>query len=279
MTTKRVKPAAVRVNPLDGALTVVATNDEIVGQPTWWRLLRAVGWIVWVLGGYLAVNVVVVGVLMINGVNRISVTQAWWAQVLIDALTLLLVVGVPYLVVRRRDRSKVRNEAKKIERRRDYWRTLGLARRPHWSDLLAWAKVILIYYATILTVNLIMNWLLPASVVNQQQNLGYDLDANYGPLLLTGIMLLLVVITPIFEELLFRGLLFGKLTRLMTMPMAIFITSLVFAMMHGQVNVGVMTFILSFFSCYLRRSTGALYSSILLHMTVNGIASTLLYLM
>jgi len=87
-----------------------------------------------------------------------------------------------------------------------------------------------------------------------------------------------VVLAPLFEEMLVRGALFSKLReKLKFWPAAIF-TASVFALIHGQFNVGVMTFILALYAAFLREKTGAIWSGIMLHMAQNGIAFCLLFL-
>lgn len=111
--------------------------------------------------------------------------------------------------------------------------------------------------------------------VNQTQDVGFS---HY----LVGIdrifaFIALVVLAPIFEELIFRGWLFSKLRKKLKLIPAILLTSLLFGFMHGQWNVGINVFALSLFLCGLREHTGNIYASILLHMIKNGIAFYFMY--
>lgn len=90
-------------------------------------------------------------------------------------------------------------------------------------------------------------------------------------------MIALVFIAPIAEEILMRGWLYGKLRTKLKAPLAILLVSLVFALLHGQWNVGVTVFSLSLVLCTLREITGTIWSGIILHMLSNGIAFYLLY--
>ncbi|NCU38091.1 CPBP family intramembrane metalloprotease [Candidatus Saccharibacteria bacterium] len=85
--------------------------------------------------------------------------------------------------------------------------------------------------------------------------------------------LILIVAVPIAEELLFRGLLYSKLRQAGGgyWPAALTV-SVLFALAHGQVNVGVDVFFLSMVACYLRESTGSIWAGILLHMIKNAVA-------
>ena len=103
----------------------------------------------------------------------------------------------------------------------------------------------------------------------------------------------LVILAPIFEELIFRGWLYGKLRKssigtinpkkagqtTISIPLApILLTSILFGFLHGQWNVGVNVFALSLVLCCLREITGTIYASILLHIIKNGIAFYLMYI-
>lgn len=115
--------------------------------------------------------------------------------------------------------------------------------------------------------------------VNQAepQNLGY----NSGLHNLTDILVAfvpLVLLTPVIEEMLFRGFIFeGFRHKLPFWPAAILVSGL-FGLAHGQWNVGVDVFALSIVSCYLRDRTKSLWPSIFLHALKNAMAFYLLYL-
>lgn len=91
-------------------------------------------------------------------------------------------------------------------------------------------------------------------------------------------ILAIVFIAPIAEEIIMRGWLYGKLRDKLKVPLAIVLTSLVFAVLHGQWNVGVSVFMLSVVLCGLREITGTIWSGIILHILSNGIAFYLLYI-
>ena len=91
--------------------------------------------------------------------------------------------------------------------------------------------------------------------------------------------LVLVVLAPIMEEVIFRGWLYGKLRSRTNMVVAILITSVLFGAMHLQWNVGVNVFCLSVVLCGLREVTGTIYSGILVHVIKNGVAFYLLYVL
>lgn len=97
----------------------------------------------------------------------------------------------------------------------------------------------------------------------------------------------LVVIAPIAEELVFRGWLYGKLRKILnakmsdmgSMIISILLVSLLFGLIHMQWNVGVNVFALSIVLCGMREITGTIYAGILTHMIKNGVAFYLLYIL
>lgn len=99
--------------------------------------------------------------------------------------------------------------------------------------------------------------------------------------------LTLVVIVPVAEEVIFRGWLYGKLrtitsvrtTNVVSITISALLVSILFAIVHGQWNVGVNVFALSLVACMLREITGTIYAGILVHMIKNGVAFYLLYVM
>lgn len=110
---------------------------------------------------------------------------------------------------------------------------------------------------------------------NQQQDVGFSYFLTTEDRVLA--MLAIVFIAPIAEELIMRGWLYGKLRNQFKIPLAIFLTSALFAVLHGQLNVGVSVFVLSVILCGLREITGTIWSGMLLHILSNGIAFYILY--
>ena len=89
----------------------------------------------------------------------------------------------------------------------------------------------------------------------------------------------IVVVAPFFEELIFRGIIYGQLRKI-NIPLAIFITSLLFGIVHFQTNVGITVFVMSIVMCFIREKwTQTIWSGIVIHMIKNGIAFFLLYVL
>jgi hypothetical protein len=118
--------------------------------------------------------------------------------------------------------------------------------------------------------------IVPKNLLQQAQNIGFD--KNQSVLGLIRIFIMVVIIPPIVEELLFRGLGFLNLRRLISFWPAAIHSSLLFALYHGQLNVGLDTFILGLFMAWAVEKTGSLYSSMAIHFIKNAVAFYILFL-
>lgn len=181
--------------------------------------------------------------------------------VLSDILAVVLIILVPHLV------------HKKLKTSRD---ELGLSELPTWTDIgLAPIGYIVATLGALGLVSLFS--LFPWFNAAESQNVGITFLATGWDRALAFIKL--VIIAPIAEELVFRGWLYGKLRAKVNMPIAILLVSLLFALVHGQWNVGVNVFAMSIVLCGLREITGTVYSGIIMHMIKNAIALVLLMFM
>ena len=88
----------------------------------------------------------------------------------------------------------------------------------------------------------------------------------------------LVVFGPILEEVIYRGLIYGKLRKKHSLITSILVVSILFGFLHGQWNVGVDVFALSVVACLMRETTGTIYAGIILHMLKNAIAFGVLFI-
>ena len=90
--------------------------------------------------------------------------------------------------------------------------------------------------------------------------------------------LALVVVGPILEEVIYRGLIYGKLRKNHSLITSILTVSILFGFLHGQWNVGVDVFTLSVVACLMRETTGTIYAGIILHVLKNTIAFYFLFM-
>lgn len=147
---------------------------------------------------------------------------------------------------------------------------IGLRGLPTWTDMLL-APVAFIAFM-VLSTFLLMALQAIAPDVNweEAQNVGFNGIYTQFDYILAFVCL--VVLAPICEEIIFRGWLYGKMRRRMSAVPAILLVSLLFGIVHGQWNVGVIVFTMSIAMCILRELTGTIYGGLLVHMIKNGIA-------
>jgi membrane protease YdiL (CAAX protease family) len=112
-------------------------------------------------------------------------------------------------------------------------------------------------------------------VPDEQQAIGFT-----GP---TGIELVLVFtalvfIVPLAEELLFRGFIYKGIRNGYSFPVTAIVVSVLFAVAHGQLNVGIDVFCLSLVLCYLREKSGSIWPGVLLHGLKNAVAFAVLFI-
>lgn len=188
------------------------------------------------------------------------------AQFLFMVLAESMVVGAAYWFVKRYINFK----------------EIGL-RRPKWTDLLSGliglpAYLVLYFFA----VN-IVQYFYPTLNTNQKQQIGFN--GAHGGLEIVLTFISLVILPPIAEEILFRGLIYSSLKKLVPLLWAVIGTSLLFALGHlpeggsaGPLYIaGIDTFCLSLVLIYLREKTGGLYASMTLHALKNFIAFVALF--
>ena len=88
----------------------------------------------------------------------------------------------------------------------------------------------------------------------------------------------LVILVPIAEELLFRGIILSELKAAMPKWAAILLTGLIFAVVHGNVYQGVYTFVAGVYFGYLYVFSESILIPILAHMLFNFVGGILPYL-
>jgi membrane protease YdiL (CAAX protease family) len=150
-----------------------------------------------------------------------------------------------------------------------HWRDLG------WRGFNGWRAVIYILAALVLfylASNLVM-WVIQHYIhlydVNQKQTNEFTGSGVIGS---RWALLALVVIPPIMEETLYRGVLFGALAGRWGFWVGAVASSALFGLAHGQANVSVYTFILGMLLCWLYARTRSIIPGIILHTLNNLLA-------
>jgi membrane protease YdiL (CAAX protease family) len=155
---------------------------------------------------------------------------------------------------------------------------LGLWKRPE-LRMVPW---VLFLYGLYIVVSLalvavVMSLNLPGVDLAQPQENGFEGVRQWHELVAAFVAL--VVLAPVFEEIIFRGYLFGQLRRRAGFVVSALVTSLVFAVVHLQLNVGLDVFALSLMMCVARERFDSIYPTILMHMFKNLLAYMLLFIL
>jgi membrane protease YdiL (CAAX protease family) len=85
-----------------------------------------------------------------------------------------------------------------------------------------------------------------------------------------------VLIIPIFEEILFRGLIYNELKTHLNIILAIILQSVIFAAAHGNMLQGIYTFIMGVILAIVYNRTGSIIAPILFHIMYNLLGSIVL---
>ena len=192
-----------------------------------------------------------------SGMNNNAIQAVFTAITYLVAVT--VTIFVPWLIIK--------NKTTREE--------LGIRGLPTWSDLLLApiGFIVFMFVATILLA--LLQKFLPGVDWQQNQNVGFSNLLTQSDFMLTFVML--VIVAPIAEEVIFRGWLYGKLRAKIPAIPAIILVSILFGIVHGQWNVGVTVFVMSIVMCTLREITGTIWGGVLLHIIKNGVAFYFLY--
>lgn len=238
--------------------------------------LRVSGLTLWVL-------TVFIGAQFVAAVLLLGIAKLWPAllglqagvqTMVLAAVGYLLAFGIILTVHRLRHSS------------RGDWKLFGLTRSMSWSDMGIGVLSLLPYY--LLTFVLVggLSALFTFIDTAQPQDLPYQNLVERIDFMVAFIAL--VVLAPVAEELLFRGYFLGKMTTLINRWVAVFLTALVFGLLHlpGEVTtsgitwqwaVMIDTFTLGLVLGALRIWTGSVWAGILLHMLKNALAYFFLF--
>jgi membrane protease YdiL (CAAX protease family) len=261
-----------------------------VPQKQWWGLaFKVLLLLVWVAAAVIVAQLIV-GYLMLWMLGRETFLQPVPTAIYSALSYILALVWILLATPRITVKLKIKNRdgghlvngklAPKVMDRED----LGLKGLPTWTDI-GLAPVGFIV-ATLLAAGLVAVFsIFPWFDAGQAQEVGFSTYLVGFDRVVA--FIILVVVAPVAEELIFRGWLYGKLRPMLSakmsdvvsMVISIFLVSLLFGIVHMQWNVGVNVFAMSIVLCGLREITGTIYAGILMHMVKNGVAFWLLYVL
>ena len=156
-----------------------------------------------------------------------------------------------------------------MDKRGGMFKMLGLDKfkKEYWLQVLGY---FVLYFGLMILASYLVSLLYPSFNIDQEQNFGFNEATENIELVLAFVSL--VIVTPFIEELVFRGLIFKGLRRDFGFVPAVIVSSGIFALLHGQVNVAIDTFILGTVAAYTLDKTNSLWPAILLHGIKNFIA-------
>ncbi len=115
------------------------------------------------------------------------------------------------------------------------------------------------------------NIILMSPLVTMSEEYSNASSAFYGSTI--GVELLgSALITPILEELLHRGVVYGRLRRMMNMWPAVIVSALVFAALHFNIIQFTYAFLIGILLALFVEKTGHIYPAVLAHIVANTIA-------
>ena len=222
-----------------------------------------VGWTIFAIGAYVA------GLYLTEGIILVLARLGLFATIDATSYTLLtrvlmyvvltaLMIALPVWLKQRPSRKEI-----------------GVERPMQWKDIGIGIAGLILYLLFAMAALALLK-LIPGVNADQAQQL--DVGNVYGFSRMM-VFVVLVIITPFMEELLFRGILYGGLrARRLPVWSAALIVSVLFGIAHGQLNVGVDVFCLSLVACYARELTGSIWAGVVLHMIKNFIAFAIVFL-
>jgi membrane protease YdiL (CAAX protease family) len=197
-----------------------------------------------------------------NGSQNIDqiLQDSSWLQLVLTGISSIGILAVLWLFLRSRKQKL---------------KSLGFARiKP--SDF-GWLAIALVSYFIILALTMAVVTKIPGFNADQVQDVGYKTATAGWQLVFAFIGL--VVLPPLAEEMLFRGFMYRGLASKWPRIIAALVTSLLFALVHFQWNVGVDVFILSLVLIALYEKTKNLWMSVFLHAIKNGLAFVALFVL
>ncbi|MCI8455018.1 MAG: CPBP family intramembrane metalloprotease [Lachnospiraceae bacterium] len=88
-------------------------------------------------------------------------------------------------------------------------------------------------------------------------------------------LLVLLIASPLLEELFFRGVLFGRLKELFPVWIAVFVSAAVFGLYHADLRQGLYGFFMGLYLAFAMERSQTVCLPVLIHVAINGAAFVL----
>lgn len=248
-------------------------------SPTNKARLISLGWASWVIASFFLASLATASMILILQYYQLldmdnpGTAMTFAIDIAVYVAMFVIMLWLPSLIWLKKRKNK-HPESESLARL--ILSSVGLNRWPKWVDVQYFFANLPVFYIVMITISVIGTLILGNEIMNQSQEVGFMPSDSVAEL--TMIFISLVIVAPFFEEMIMRGFLFGKLRKNFGLWTSAIIVSVLFGLAHGQINAGIMTFILSMFSCRMREKTGAIWASIFLHMAVNMLAFSIRFL-
>ena len=157
-----------------------------------------------------------------------------------------------------------------VQRYHVSWHTLGIrVANWQWLALVPFVNALLIF-SDVIFLRVLVALFGPSRTWPRQFDQS-TLDATQQPALLALVVITGLVLTPVIEELLFRGILYQALRRTMSPGSAALVSAFIFAVMHGQLVLLIPFMIMGVILALIYERSGSLIPTILVHACNNGI--------
>lgn len=198
-------------------------------------------------------------IVFISGNNDVEsiLAESAWLQLVLTGISSIGLLAVLWLFLRNRKLG---------------FKNLGFAKIK--ATDFAWLAIAVLGYFVALSVALVIVSNVPGFDSEQTQDIGYGAVAGWQLLFA---FIGLVILPPLAEEMMFRGFMYRGLAGKWPKLVAALITSLLFAVVHFQWNVGVDVFVLSLVLIWLYERTNNLWMCVFLHAFKNGLAFLALF--
>lgn len=248
-------------------LSLTNTSDK---QPNFVGLFSTVFGSAFVFFGsqFLAVIAILLGLAVLGNDSETAtdlIANNMYAQA---ALTTLVGVIITYVIYRF---LKWRKEKPQI--------FLLLSKRPTINQVGEVALTYGLYFISLLIVTIFLG-LFTGVNIDQAQDLGISTPSTTNAKLV--LFLMLAVVPPIYEEILFRGFLFNMLKKYSSKIVAFTLTCVLFGVAHLEYDslnwiAAIDTLVFSAFLIYISQKHQSLYSAMLLHAIKNSVAFYVLF--
>lgn len=121
-----------------------------------------------------------------------------------------------------------------------------------------------------LALNIILGFMLPNIKSNEVSNSLLEISESISIFLS---IFIVALITPITEEILFRGFMYDGIKLISNKYVAIIITSIIFAITHGNIEQGIYALFVGLFFGYILEKYQNILYTIVIHCAMNGIVA------